>query len=152
MFSQIPGGDFDEMLDRASTQPGEKLLEKKCSGAYVGEIAKLALNLEGDVNGATVSNLCENGTDFEKAVCLAIIKRSARCVASNIIAVMKYNGTGTEKPVCVCAEGSLISKNPYYLPYLEETLKEFAPERKVEIHIGHDTTLPGSGAAVLLNT
>ena len=152
LFSQIPSGDFDIMIDKASAQPGEKLLEKKCSGAYVGEIAKLALNLEGEVNGATVSKLCDCGNDFEKAVCKAIIKRSARCVAANIIAVMKYNDTGKDKPMCVCAEGSLISKNPYYLPYLEETLKQYAPDRKVEIHIGHDTTLPGSGAAVLLNT
>lgn len=151
MYQGIPSGDFDIELDRLSLQPGEKLMEKKCSGVYIGKIARLALNREDTISGYDVTYMCDNGTDFEKAVCLAIIERSALCVASDLIAIMKFNDSGHDKPVCVCAEGSLIEKNAYYLPLLRSYISKYAPERKVEILLNSNTTLPGCAAAVLLN-
>ena len=151
-YSGMPQGDFDKLIDATSAQCGEKLMEKMCSGAYIGSIAKLALDLEGTVDGRVVNELSINGSEFQKAVCSSIFERSARCMASNIIALMKLTGCGKDKPYCVCAEGSLIGKSAMYLEYLEKALEENSGEYKAVINVGSDTTLPGSAAAALLNT
>lgn len=152
MFKEVPQGPFDIELDRESVQPGEKLLEKMCSGAYLGTLAKKALGLEGNPNGADVDRLAGEGSELEQAVCKALFERSAKLAAAIIIAIMKVNSSGMDKPCCVVAEGSLIGKSRYFLPYLEKALEENAGERRVEIVVGHDTTLPGSAAAALINT
>jgi hexokinase len=94
---------------------------------------------------------------FAKDVALSLFERSARCAAANILAILRINDTGKtpEKPACVCAEGSLIARSKYFLPFLQKALKEAeeGPDaRYVEIVLGHDTTLPGSAVAALLNT
>ncbi len=38
MYNKFEQSDFDKMLDSASTEPGTSLLEKMCSGAYMGPI------------------------------------------------------------------------------------------------------------------
>lgn len=43
MFNEVPLSDFDKSLDMNSTNPGNSLLEKLCSGVYIGKIAKLAI-------------------------------------------------------------------------------------------------------------
>ena len=39
MFNDIAQSDFDITVDKNSSSPGKSLLEKMCSGAYIGEIA-----------------------------------------------------------------------------------------------------------------
>ncbi len=39
MFSEVLQSDFDKSVDENSATPGKSLLEKMCSGAYIGEIA-----------------------------------------------------------------------------------------------------------------
>ncbi|MCQ2592487.1 MAG: hexokinase [Treponema sp.] len=43
MFRSMDLSDFDKALDSKSTNPGCSLLEKMCSGAYIGKIAQLAI-------------------------------------------------------------------------------------------------------------
>lgn len=43
MFNNVPLSNFDIELDKQSTNPGCSLLEKLCSGVYLGKIAKLAI-------------------------------------------------------------------------------------------------------------
>ena len=94
--------------------------------------------------------------DFAKTVSLALFERSARCMCANLAAIMLLTGAGdsAEKPVCVCAEGSLVDRSRYYRPMLENFLHEYA-EKKLGKHavlrVGSETTLPGSAAAALLN-
>jgi hypothetical protein len=67
---------------------------------------------------------------------------------------MLLTGDGTDKPVCVCAEGSLVQKGRHYRPCLEALLQKNAAilGRKVVLNIGSETTLPGSAAAAILNS
>ena len=184
-YSGMPSGDVDAALDAASHAPGEKLMEKMCSGAYVGEICHKAIaagvkdgflpetvldridKIE-SLNGAVVDawacgddpyQVFENPEQlaFAREICLAIFERSARCMASNILAILRLNGTGKdkEKPACVCAEGSLIARSRYFLLFLQKSLNELQQgddPRYVEVVLGKDTTLPGSAVAALLNT
>ena len=39
MLSEIAQSDFDKSVDENSSNPGKSLLEKMCSGAYIGQIA-----------------------------------------------------------------------------------------------------------------
>ena len=39
MFNEVSQSDFDKAVDKNSSSPGKSLLEKMCSGAYIGEIA-----------------------------------------------------------------------------------------------------------------
>jgi len=87
---------------------------------------------------------------------LALFERSARCMCTNLLAIMQLTGEGTDpaRPVCVCAEGSLVQKSRCYRPMLERFINEYAAKKcghYAVIKVGYETTLPGSAAAALLN-
>ena len=72
----------------------------------------------------------------------------------NLTAIALLTGEGTDKPICVCAEGSLVQKSRHFRPMLERYLDEYARGvfgRTLEMTVGYETTLPGAAAAVLLN-
>lgn len=160
VYSMFPYGDIDALLDARSLVPGDKMMEKMCSGAYLGTLCRLALEtaenegcisagtkermdaiekLNGAVADAWASGEDEYGTfatdkdrEFAREVCLAIFERSARCVAINIYAIMLLNDSGTDesRPACVCAEGSLISRSRHFRPFLERELEKIAETEK----------------------
>ena len=99
------------------------------------------------------------GTDadhsFAQTLSLALFHRSARCMCVNLLALAELIGGGKEKPICIMAEGSLVQKGRCYRPELLRLLKVYGADRRglqLELHVGQETTLPGSAAAALLNT
>lgn len=184
VYSMFPSGDIDALLNAQSLVPGDKMMEKMCSGAYVGTLCRLALEAaeeEGCISAGTKARMdaieklngavadewacgedkystfaTEADRQFAEELCLAVFERSARCMATNIYAIMLLNGSGTDesRPACVCAEGSLISRSRHFRTFLERELQNIAEQeqRYAVIAVGKDTTLPGSAAAVLLNT
>lgn len=183
-YSGMPRGPVDEEVDLGSNVPGEKLMEKMCSGAYIGKIFQAALRfavkdqylsretldrLERlDSFGGSVADELARGEDrhglfasgaeleFAQEVAQAVFRRSARCMATVILAIMLMNDSGKtpEHPMCVCAEGSLISCSKYFLPELRSCLESISHRkyaRHTEILLGKETTLPGSAVAALLN-
>lgn len=182
-YDGLPRGDFDLVLDAASNNPGEKFLEKLTAGVYLGELCRLAIFAaadEGLVSSETANNvrslgrfdsatvdawacgeeLCDICTEAEDAdfiatVCRSLFERSARCMCVNLMAILMLTGEGTdpEKPVCICAEGSLVQKSRSYRPTLEKLLEENSAKlcRRVVFNVDYETTLPGSAAAALLN-
>ncbi|MDO5445188.1 MAG: hypothetical protein Q4F31_06160 [Eubacteriales bacterium] len=184
-FSGIPSGDVDLAVDAASHNPGEKPMEKMCSGVYVGKICAAAFKAAvGDqlfseavkgkleaisekiggrladewAQGIDSENIFGSAEELEIAseIAKAVFRRSAHCMASVILAIMLLNDSGKtpDCPMCVCAEGSLISRSTYFLPELKKCLKEISEReepRFAEIVVGNETTLPGSAVAALLN-
>lgn len=182
LYDGLPRGDFDLALDRESQNPGLKFLEKLTAGVYLGELLRLmtaAAAQEGELSAATarrvralgrfdaatvdawacgegLGELCENEAEaaFLRELSLAMFERSARAMCVNLLAILLLTGEGKEKPVCLCAEGSLVQKGRQYRPRLEELLKTYALGvlgRRVELRVGEETTLPGAAAAALLN-
>ena len=184
LYDELPRGDFDLVLDRESNNPGLKLFEKMTAGVYLGELCRLMLRAAADegllaaktaenarnlgridsavidawASGEKLEDFCgsEEDREFVQTLCLALFERSARCMCTNLAAIMLLTGEGNdpEKPVCVCAEGSLVQKGRHYRPVLERLLKEQAAEklgRHAVLKVGQETTLPGSAAAALLN-
>ena len=83
-----------------------------------------------------------------------MFQRSARCMCVNLLAIALLTGAGKDKPVCVCAEGSLVQRSCYYKPALEALLDSEGREKlglRFRFIVGNETTLPGSAAAALLN-
>ena len=97
----------------------------------------------------------EDDHSFAQTLSLALFRRSARCMCVNLLALAELIGGGREKPICMLAEGSLVQKGRCYRPELERLLKLYGTEKRgiaLELHVGQETTLPGSAAAALLNT
>jgi hexokinase len=91
---------------------------------------------------------------FAREISLALFRRSARCMCVNLLALTELAGGGRDKPMCVLAEGSLVQKGRHYRPELEHLLMLYGLQArglKLELHVGEETTIPGSAAAALLN-
>ena len=184
LYDELPRGDFDLLLDAESNNPGLKFFEKMTAGVYLGELCRLMLRAAADeglltvktaenvralgsidsavidawASGEGLSDFCgsEEDRDFVQTLSLAMFERSARCMCTNLAAIMLLTGEGggESKPVCVCAEGSLVQKGRHYRPMLERLLREEAAGklgRHAVLKVGQETTLPGSAAAALLN-
>ena len=184
MYDGIESGDFDLLLDRESKNPGEKNFEKKTAGVYLGELCRLMLLAAGEEGFISAASLekaealghidsavidawsagerldeiadCPADGDFVRELSLAMFQRSARCMCVNLLAIAQLIGAGKEadRPVCICAEGSLVQRSHHYRPALEKLLETEGKE-KLGLHlllmVGSETTLPGSAAAALLN-
>lgn len=182
LYDGLPVGDFDRQLDEESHNPGLKRLEKQTAGVYLGPLAHLILaeagrqglltdetqnrlNAFGSFDSAVLDAWacgerlevasCEEDARFIEELSQALFERSARCMCTNLLAIMLLTGEGTEpgRPVCVCAEGSLVQKGRVYRPLLESFLTRGAQAlgRSVVLRVGEETTLPGSAAAAILN-
>lgn len=154
-FNGVPQSDADAAVDAVSLQPGEKLLEKEVSGAYIGPVFTEAVKEaaeDGFLDAGVVERLTKAGIDGsdvdafsrgidehgifsgEEALAFAtdlagvIFERSARCACSAMIGTMLLTGSGTsaEKPAAFFSEGSLIEKSSFFRMYLEKLLDEFA--------------------------
>lgn len=184
LYDGIPQGDFDVILDRESNNPDEKIMEKLTAGVYLGELGRLMLNAAADEGllsagsaakvralgkidasfidawacGERFELVADNAddADFAQTLSLELFRRSAQCMCANLTAIMLLTGTGddAERPVCVCAEGSLVDRSRYFRPMLEELLAEVGAKvlnKHAVIKVSRETTLPGSAAAALLN-
>ena len=185
MYDGLTPGTFDRILDEQSNNPGSKAFEKMTAGVYLGELCRDMLKAaagEGLLSavacervgalgwidsavidawacGEKLETICRTEADraFVQTICAAMFERSARCMATNLAAILLLTGEGTDpaRPVCVCAEGSLVQKSRLYRPCLEKLLREEIGEklgRHAVLQVSCETTLAGSAAAALLNT
>jgi len=181
MYDGIRGGDIDARLDRESLNPGSKIFEKLTAGAYLGELCRLALLTARDeglfsgegaerlhalekIDGANV-DAWARGEELEllggepgdgalaRELCRALLLRSARCMCVNLLALGLLIAPQGGKPICVCAEGSLVQRCGIYREELQFLLAEHGARMglRYELRVGEGTTLPGSAAAALLN-
>lgn len=184
MYDGIAAGDFDRALDAASNNPGSKQFEKLTAGVYLGELVRRMLNAAADEGllsektAASVRRLAwidsavidgwsagekleeiaaeEEDADFIRTLSQAMFERSARCMCTNLAAIILLTGDGThkDKPVFVCAEGSLVQHSRCYRSMLEELMEENITGklgRYAVLKIQDGATMPGSAAAALLN-
>jgi hexokinase len=184
LYAGIRQGVFDRLLDQESHNPGVKIFEKQTAGVYLGELVRLMVGQAaedglieketkekvyglGKINSAVIDNwaggdsldtLCsaEEDRSFLREISLSMFDRSARCMCSNLLGIALFTGDGelNGKPLCVCAEGSLVQKSRFYRPFLEKYLAEYASllGKQIELRIGNESTLSGSAAAALLNS
>ena len=157
-FNNMPFGNVDRKLDKNSNFPGNKLIEKMISGAYIGPLCKELICMAAEdgyissscreniqtidkfdgscaddmASGTDIFNITDNKEDLEfiSQLCCAAFERSARSVASAMIGVIKFNQSGTDSqfPAAFFAEGSLISKSKHFKEYLDNILNHYAKD------------------------
>lgn len=183
-FNALPRGDFDIELDGNTAIPNTSALEKMTAGGYLGELARMMIRTaaqEGVISTRTGEAVAaigkfnsglidawdrgeqleyaanEDDAQFLSAISHALFERSARIMCSALTGIMLLTDKGgsAEKPVCVCAEGSLVQKSHSYLPMLRSFLEQYAVGvhgRHAEVVLGDESTFSGSAAAAILNT
>lgn len=100
-------------------------------------------------------------TDDDREFCYTVIDclyaRSAKIVAIELAATLGFSGHGRDpqRPVCVCAEGTMFYKSALLRPKLDEMIKKYLNEQRglyLEFVSVDDATIIGSAMAALLNT
>ena len=142
------------MIDKAAEDgiiSGETVRKLKSEG----KISSALIDSWAFGNGLNKIFSATDEAEFVKDISLSVIDRSARCMCSLLLAIAKCTGRGGEgdKPICDFAEGSLVQKSLNYRPLLEKYLAEYGEKtgKIIKLLIGSDSTLPGAGAAALLN-
>jgi len=154
-FSGLTRGDFDEELDNATADPGVYLLEKMTSGAYIGELCRLALCGAareglfspraaeyllglGDLSAPEADSLAASGDSLipgsendrmtAAEICHALFDRAARCAAVPLYSILTFTGAGRApgQPACICADGALFTKSRIFRTALERYIENFA--------------------------
>lgn len=179
-FGGFPRGELDLEMDKNLPDTGYYIGEKLCSGAYLGEVCRYTLQAaarEGlfdnagdyilgltkldtptaDAWGAGELPECFVEADRDRAVYIIheLFDRAARCMCCNLSAILLITGEGMDKPVCICADGSLYKKSALFAPMLARHMSDYAGAilgRRFEFVTGEETTLLGTAAAALLNT
>ena len=172
MFSSLPlpQSDFDLTVCSRTTQPSQSLLEKMCSGAYMGDIAtemvKSAVKeglfapdfiaAEGfetrdfDAYFLKADKLLAPDQQKIKELLYSIISRSAELSAQAIYsAYLLSDKEKGELPVCITCNGSTFWKTPLLKEKVESRLKDLLPLAFEIIQIDDDIT-KGSFAAAFI--
>lgn len=140
--------DYDEIVDRNSSNPGAQLLEKAVSGYYLPFIfdAVSPGMLRPEDGSAELVKLRKLGGAHGK-LAGDLLRRSAQLAAAGLAAVASFYPKGD---TAVLAEGSLLWGDPLYADTLRETLLEIAPDRNIElVHQRENINLLGAAVACL---
>lgn len=155
-FEDLPRGDYDAALDRATVDPGIYRHEKMTSGAYVGELCRLTLRGAAEdglftpavadrilaldalptpqADAAAAGNALFPGEAEDLAaasqLCRAIFDRAARCVCANLSAILTMTDSGStpERPALLCVDGSLYRRSQAFRPLLHGYMRSFTEE------------------------
>ncbi len=152
LYDGLRQGAFDRELDKASHNPGQKLLEKMTAGVYLGELFQLSARQA--ARDGILSEACREklytireigsaqadawamgekleaisaDTDdrqFLSGLARFLFERSAAIMCANLRAMVLLTGAGKERSAAVYAEGSLVQKNHFYRPELERLIKK----------------------------
>lgn len=179
-FSGLNRGEIDFELDSNTSDPGAYLYEKMTSGAYLGELCRLLLikavncvlispltcdkyNEKYSLDSKAADLICrgeiklgtEADTNIAKLLCTAVFDRAARCVCSNIAAVVKLLN---KKSVCdnllVSADGSVFRNSYVFNTKLIEYSDFYLGNAlgcKVKYVSYENSTIFGTAVAALLN-
>lgn len=173
-FTGMAQGTFDRALDDSSQMPGECLLEKMVSGAYLGPLCRLTLQAaareglftshgqelllsidqlssgEADTLSGPLTALTTADLSLADSIIQGLFRRSAKIVAAALTAVLRLRGSAD--PCYVGAEGSLFQKSLRFRPALEEFCKASESLRPcpLEFRTCRHATLIGAACAALL--
>jgi hexokinase len=174
-FDKFPRTVYDEELDRLSEKPSHQILEKACSGHYLGEILRLvvqkhfsaklpAYSLKTEFLAQLLAAPAEHTPelaakldDAEKLQFLRqsarlIIKRSARLVAATFAGTLLYLDSQLKNHHVIAIDGSLYEKMPLYADFIREALTEFFGAKACQIKTELVKDGSGLGAAIAAAT
>lgn len=165
--------DIDRWLDSATKNPGVYEEEKVVSGAYLGEICRLAFTdaakhgvfssqnivfpnvittpeMDAFVSNGSF-NAFSNGDDVQKGkkIVEAVFRRAAKHIALSLISCAEFS-LPPEQNVVVSADGSVFRKSSLFRRALEEYIREYAPKRQIDFVTMEESTLIGTAIGALI--
>lgn len=161
-FDKLRRVPYDIMLDKASDNKGEQILEKMVSGKYLGEVARLILHdvfpkhkdfLEPysftaeDMSHIIVDN--SKRLKQVKRVCDIVSTRAARIFTSVLTATITKNDPQLKKRHTVLIDGSVYRKYPGFADKTQKTIKEILKDKSKKINLTTEKDATGIGAAVI---
>lgn len=168
--------ELDRRLDAATIAPGVYEEEKIVSGAYLGEICRLAfaaaadeglfspetaarLRAAGSIStpemdafgSGAESALFANQTDAQigRQIVNAVFARSAKHIALSLASVMEYT-LEAKQSVTVSADGSVFRKSKLFGNYLPGFMEQYAPGREIKFVTMEDSTIIGTAIGALI--
>ena len=170
MFSSLEQSDFDITVCGRTTQPAQSLLEKMCSGAYMGDIATEMIKSacheklfspdfiapekfetrDFDAYFMKKENELSQDQVKTKELLYSIISRSAKLSAQAVYsAYLLSDKEKGENPVCIACNGSTFWKTPLLKETAEAELKALI-DKPFEIKQICDDITKGSFAAAFI--
>ena len=155
--------EWDDVVDRESTNPGEQRFEKAVSGVYLSQIFKARYpNAQLDANEGVpgLLKIIEGQYGFtidQIGFAKTIIERSAKLVASALAGTILFLSKNKSlQEVSITGEGSLLNLTIGYKSTVQKTLKNLLhqsdlSETSFTIHNIENANLIGSAVAVLAN-
>lgn len=157
MFNGIEQSDFDKIVDSRSSCPGQSMLEKMCSGAYLGEIVhamtdaactedlskdeSFACNGSAHLTAADLDPILNGENSILKELARCVVMRSAKlsaeAVYAAIIASDKNKNSGK---VFIACNGSTFWKTPLLRNTFEARLKELLSDDFEIVQVADDIT------------
>jgi hexokinase len=125
-FSKFAVNPYTQIVDKASSEPQSKLLEKEIAGKYLFQTYNTFVEQNGRdfqlvSDTAELSDLAQKGDSQASEIASAIIVRSARLFAASIHASMRFLG---KKRTTVVMEGSLYWSGFNYRKSVRQALTE----------------------------
>lgn len=177
-FKPPQRSDIDLRLDAATASPGVYTEEKLVSGAYLGEICRLALieaagqGLFSKPTAALILRLsqlqspiadslaCGVKPDFiadeadlnaAAQIAQAVYKRAAKHIACTLSAIYRFSGTAAGSSVTVSADGSVFRKSSVFRAALEDYTAQYCPQLHLSFTETENATIIGTAIAALIN-
>jgi hexokinase len=173
----LPRTNYDLTIDETSEKPGEHVLEKMCSGKYLGEILRLVLynysknnpslsslinselfSIPYSINTGSIDNFINSNfhPDFSskhvsellKALANIIITRSARIIAATYAGTILHIDPNIENSHIIAVDGSVYEKLTGYKEIITESICEFFGDKSSHIKIKLVKDGSGAGAAI----
>ncbi|MCR5761949.1 MAG: hexokinase [Treponema sp.] len=167
MFNGVQQSDFDRIADSGTAHPGQSVLEKMCSGAYLGEIvhamidtacdeglfSKEFINEAKNIAGLKASDLdpilrgeIKSGSESDQSIlktfAVAAVTRAAELSAEAVYAAIldsdRNQGTGN---ACISCNGSTFWKTPFLKDIMESRLKTLLSDKFEIIQVSDDITV-----------
>ena len=166
-------GELDLLLDSGTASPGSYLEEKLVSGAYLGELCRLALRKaagqglfprsasgllrletlptpQADSFGAggPLEPFADPGeAEDARQIVSAVFRRAAKHVACTLAAVIEFSGLEVGRPTAIAADGSVFSKSILFRTALESYTADCCPGHSLYFVEQENATLIGAAAA-----
>lgn len=166
-------GELDLLLDSGTASPGSYLEEKLVSGAYLGELCRLALRKAAEQGlfprsaggllrleilptpqadsfgaGGPLEPFADPGeAEDARQIVSAVFRRAAKHVACTLAAVIEFSGLEAGRPAAVAADGSVFSRSVLFRPALEAYAADCCPGRSLRFVEQENATLIGTAAA-----
>uniref|UniRef100_A0A8C2KRG9 hexokinase n=1 Tax=Cyprinus carpio TaxID=7962 RepID=A0A8C2KRG9_CYPCA len=164
---------YDREVDGGSLNPGKQRFEKMTSGMYLGEIVRrilIDLTKHGLLFRGRITERLKTKGIFEtksilqhlgldstcddsiivKEVCGAVSRRAAQLCGAGMAAVVdkiRENRGLDNLEITVGVDGTLYKLHPHFSTILKDTVRELAPNCKVDFILSEDGS--GKGAALI---